>query len=509
MATGIAAVGLPIIWHEESTTADVDEQAAWRDAFRLWWQNQDKRKRGDKATRPKRMAGATAHALKKGRRPLGAKKWVEVRHLPTRNAGWLTPVQRTTSPQLATTLAFSQDALELAALNCGYGIGRDRIPGPYRSDGVWSDSRFARTMQLRTAFLLSTIDFAALRLHSFMDWHEISERGDVSFLLGGAVASLAAQAWLAGDGRSIDGFWHFGLYCAALVAGDTSQAFKNDAVAPGDKCPDYVVVDKKGDVHLFEAKGGVEPKSDTVVRDGLLQLSRIKQVTLHHGPTTRFVKDPLSRVVVRTIVDPTQTMSVRAYDPPGDGGESLAINHSVAHALQALESRDMLESATFSFRSTLDSGDMVLREYGGAYLILCANAPYGRLRAQVNDYLRVKEALPDGHVASTVVEADPGANGDAPWKRDVLAHVLEVLPRDAQTARAAFIQAVEEATSPSQVLLHVSEALEIRRTWSEFETVVWERSVRLRTLLSEWDVEMLPGRLIQLTEPKPTQQAPE
>ena len=129
------------------------------------------------------------------------------------------------------TLTVTQDTLRVAALSCGYGLFTSVLAcgAAQQFHHLWEDTAFATMWWKRADYVLSLVDFANLRPHDFWRWLESSEKADGSFAMGSALCQLTAQAWLGTLKRTLEGFFHFGLYNPALVSGQ-ANFYKDDPV---------------------------------------------------------------------------------------------------------------------------------------------------------------------------------------------------------------------------------------------------------------------------------------
>ncbi|MDN7874834.1 hypothetical protein [Burkholderia aenigmatica] len=169
-------------------------------------------------------------------------------------------------------------------------------------------------LTLRKDWLLSALSVTngAVVVRSFADRLETSEWGSMSYYLGQAGARISADRWLA-PARKVVRALHNSLYTneAFLKRGALMQV-----VTRGEKTPDLLVEDDKGDWHVFEAKGGAVSYRSEAVTKGLAQLDSIIGVGMGYT-----CNPPKSSVCSFTVLKRpprhgTSQLSFDVVDPP-------------------------------------------------------------------------------------------------------------------------------------------------------------------------------------------------
>lgn len=487
----IAKAGVPsvvVYWYVETHRAAKAEEEATREAFGKKWT-----KGGEKRDHHSKACGE-AWSKEKEKASLTAGAWLKARHKIANYPTWLPLPQRVKGGKLPSKLAFNQQNFRVAALNCGYGVGSMNLDG--HRTGVWQDDAFAECMSMRTQYLLRTIDFAALRPQQFTSMFETSDRADVSFLVGSATTYLVADQWFASGKRKLKSFWHFSLYCAALVMDDRDTVFKNKKIGANEKAPDFIAIDDKDEVHLFESKGGEASKNNEVLRKALGQLMNVKEVSLYNLNGGSQSATVATRMAVRTVVEPNRNFEVHAYDPPATpAGSHLRIEFNVARGLQALESERLFENLPSLARQLDDA--LWVREIDGTHLVMCSLAPYRELKLKLRAFLEVKQALPDFDV--TPSRSNESDTGESPWRVLAREKGSRALAEHDTVVKKQFDQALAAVEAPGALLPELSRSLGIPALMADFDTAIDAALLQLH-LWGDQKLEfrVLPGLLIHL-----------
>lgn len=359
-------------------------------------------------------------------------------------------------------LAADREDLAEAALHCGYGLYLpperfSRLPPSPPSLFLWEDAAFAANWSRRMEYFLSHVDLE-LRPYPFVAWLESSDKGVLSFALGGVFCYLAAQRWLYLNYQAgIAGMFHYKLVNAALVSGyrnfcvPGTEEFKAEGEAP-----DYVALDTNGNLHFFEAKGGLEAGRHAALHKGLQQLQAAAQsvTVLEGGPSSGVGKSITTGLAVYTCVDPGQKIRVAAYDPPernekkGEHRAGLCLHLGLARCLAIVELR-MLFEALPSDQGELRAEDVIWKRRGTKLFGVSASSEFvDSIKAQLATYFAIRGALPTGFIS----EGPEFAKGEGPaWRSRVLTHTFDA-PSLGARDRIRLIEAAHAAKVPSEIL---------------------------------------------------------
>lgn len=376
----------------------------------------------------------------------GAEAWLDARH------EYLAP----------DALAADREDLAEAALHCGYGLYLpparfSRLtPGPPPLF-LWEDAAFAANWSRRMEYFLSHID-SELRPHPFVAWLESSDKGVLSFALGGVFCYLVAQRWLYLNlSVSIAGMFHYKLVNAALVSGyrnfcvPGAEEFKAEG-----ETPDYVVLDTEGNLHFFEAKGGHEAGRHAALHKGLQQLQAAAQSisVLERGPSSAVGKSIKTQLAVYTSIDSGEKIRIAAYDPPetnekkGEHRGGLCLHLGLAKCLAIVELRLLFEALPAD-EGELRTDYVIWKRRGAKWFGVTAFAePAVLMKKQLARYFAIRGALPTSFISERLESAK--SEGVA-WRTQILAHASRV-PDLSPRERELLTHAANYATAPNEIL---------------------------------------------------------
>lgn len=160
----------------------------------------------------------------------------------------------------------------------------------------------------------SLLNFEVLAPTLITPWIEQTEKGFSSYVIGSAMTQVVGPPCLSHMGfPGIGRMFHKQLIESAALC-NFSVVITNHSGKNG--TPDYIAYDKKGGVHLFEAKGGSEYRS-TDLKDGADQLNAIASVDGISPQTKNVVMSFPIEGLRRFSTDKTLVTSVIQI-PPGD-----------------------------------------------------------------------------------------------------------------------------------------------------------------------------------------------
>lgn len=246
------------------------------------------------------------------------------------------------------------------------------LSGGYGPRNAWSGSLTMPVSehQAMWTYLRRRLEMTQACLHhqggrltprDFFESVEATEKGALSFIIGGIGTYLAASRWLNASGRKLERCLHTGVFRDATLV--TPSAKVN--VLHTSRIPDFLVLDSANDWHVFESKGGVFDKRWGQLLDGLKQLGSVSQV----GYAGAGLSAPASKVCVQTVVEHGRDLSLTVIDPPpettdnGPGredeeapsGTRIAVVQSVARVIEWFEAVDWFECIAEQLLSTDES----------------------------------------------------------------------------------------------------------------------------------------------------------
>ena len=205
-----------------------------------------------------------------------------------------------TGNRLPTTISITKATTFEAIINGGY---EPKNKNNNLFTWLKSNRQDLNRIRLATARLIdSVIDYntnpaaTTKKIHTYL---ETTEKGSISFNIGNIATYLTAQAWLNSSSENLDLFLHERLYCSAKSIPTTEK----------EKHADYIAITNKGNIHIFESKGGADRGKSIV--DGLAQLeATAKKIS------------PISYVCVHAKVAAEKEIEIVAYDPPGNSDQA-------------------------------------------------------------------------------------------------------------------------------------------------------------------------------------------
>lgn len=236
-----------------------------------------------------------------------------------------------------------------AALECGYGRRRTWT-APLVLNPAEGASLAAHLLR-RVELVLNCLERAtndAQVIKTFYERIESTEKGDISFVLGGLCTFLASRLWLRATKDPLQAFLHVGLCANAL---STPLPYLQVANSGTRSLPDYVAVSASAKLHLYESKGGELEAKWGRLMEGLDQL--FTTPSLGWGVPLPSAVESLNCVHVTvdagrelevTVIDPPQESSARTEDVPRE--PSTFLLRGVARLLQVLEAVDNYRALT-------------------------------------------------------------------------------------------------------------------------------------------------------------------
>lgn len=382
-------------------------------------------------------------------------------------------------------LSATVDSLTDAALNCGYGLFT--MPSfPPRPQGsyprLWEDVELAETWWLRYEYFISHIDTGTLSPKQFLKVFEKSDKTGLSFVLGGMFCYLAAERWLAlKPFGKLEGVFHYGLYCNALVESRRDFFAFKDPKSQG-VAPDYIVLDESMNVHAFEAKGGAESLRHTAVKKGMLQLQAAPQAVALITKQTRVpeMRPVETGFTVHVSVDAGAKLRVLAYDPPAcvddeiaafleglgadfsdgspppprrrvgvEGPEpGWALILGLVKCQAAIQARQLFRGLA---GKETERGKWLWKRLGDRWLGLSADRPYAELAERLCRYNLIWNGLPAGNVDMAVVRKEGFEDND--WKQRLLKLPALSEHQIGELAAKDLKRAVHSARDPADLLV--------------------------------------------------------
>lgn len=197
-----------------------------------------------------------------------------------------------------------------AALECGYGRGSKWTAALALSKSEATE--LSAYLLSRLHMVTDCLEVSATKAQSVRTFHkrvEASEKGAISFILGGIGTYLAAEKWLKACSDPVDLFLHVGLYTKAI---SKPKPIISTSASATKSLPDYVAVSKGKKLHLFESKGGSYTGRSERIVGGLKQLS-VAPLMGWAGAGPSAVQ---SLNCVHTGVDAGKPLRVTCIDPP-------------------------------------------------------------------------------------------------------------------------------------------------------------------------------------------------
>jgi hypothetical protein len=291
----------------------------------------------------------------------------------------------------------------------GVEIMQAALEGGYGRRDLWTSelamnkqeaSDLARYLLSRLALATSCLlrdKNRALSIKSMYEYIEASEKGALSFILGGIGSYVAARQWLRAGGDALSLFLHAGIYSKAVNKNPAPVKFSPTSK----KIPDYLAYSHNRDWHVFESKGGAITDRWMRIVQGLAQLDSLPYI---HFVDTEFPKSVRTAVCVHTSVDTNKVLTITVVDPPSENTEPQEISTieligSVCKLLLILETIDQ-------FRALASTNPDVVR-YGDTEWVSTENTIFGefifgipkrylknesRIRVRVGIYLAAEEA---------------------------------------------------------------------------------------------------------------------
>lgn len=210
---------------------------------------------------------------------------------------------------------------ELRAAACDAGYGSElTLYGTADHTSFASLSAFllARAQQLEHALPID--EEGKLRGADFLHILEISEKGDLAFLIGTVGARLAAAAWAAKFKKRfvLEHFWHRSVY--QVKAAQKAVAKSAAGVADASRDADFLMCLRGTDVevgtswHAVEAKGTFSKASWGQLRKGMKQAGALSTV-VSSGNEFTLQEFLVSQMLIR----PGKSVRCVLVDPPQDG----------------------------------------------------------------------------------------------------------------------------------------------------------------------------------------------
>lgn len=236
-----------------------------------------------------------------------------------------------------------------AALECGYGR-RKNWTAPLILNAAEGASLAVHVL-LRVKLVLNCLELNgnnSQAIKEFYEHVESTEKGDISFVLGGLCTFLAARLWLRATMDPLQAFLHVGLCANAL---STPLPFLKIAKSGTKSLPDYVAVSASTKLHLYESKGGELEAKWGRLMEGLDQLYATPSIGWG-APLPNAVE---SMNCVHVTVDAGRALEVTVVDPPperlgqtDDAPQEPVVFFlpGVARLLQVLEAVDYYRALT-------------------------------------------------------------------------------------------------------------------------------------------------------------------
>ncbi|MDN4052262.1 hypothetical protein QPK32_04175 [Massilia sp. YIM B02763] len=291
----------------------------------------------------------------------------------------------------------------------GVEIIQAALEGGYGRRDLWTSdlamnkqeaSDLARYLLSRVALATSCLlrdKNRALSIKSMYEQIEASEKGALSFILGGIGSYVAARLWLRAGGDGLNLFLHAGIYSKAVNKNPAPVKFSPTSK----KNPDYLAHSNNRDWHVFESKGGAISDRWMRIVQGLAQLDSLPCI---HFVGAEFPKSVKTAVCVHTSVDANEALTITVVDPPGDntGTEEIStieLIGSVCKLLLILETVDQFRALAGTVPDVVRYGDT---EWARTESNIFSEYVFGipnrylksesRIRVRVGIYLAAEEA---------------------------------------------------------------------------------------------------------------------